>query len=670
MIFSRRLPIKISLFDILIICFYMYELLLIFTGINSMPTFICFTRIHIIIVIYFILRASLTKTSIIKELLLTISIFTCFLSVFAIISFSNVANSIYDLKLNSNITDFKFLFTPLGLMLNNWSSFLLISLCFQILCLYMYKDQKKNFIIIYFCIICSVFLLINSFIRGIYICLLIYSLFIAYFFYRKKMDTKVKRLLFFSILLIIGLSLPFHGGIIKTLKIFKTESQIRSLNSRVSIINEIFPVFIDKPYLGVGSSNFTQAKNTYNPNKANDTISNFQGNTIYQILIEKGIIGTILILCIFLYSIYILLIYKKNDKLYRYLILYTLIVSFVRELTYPSLFNHFECLLLLVVLLGITHNQFYAPKIFLKINLKYRMILGVPIIIVCSIVTFLLTRHHKNNLINELFLIELNKNNLNEAEEYIEMTDLNIATIINRSIVNWEKYKESGKKEYLDKTKLYMVEALKLNPSDVILIYNLAQIHKKEGNIDQYRYLISSLIDKYHGKLLFLIEKYKMETSIENLYNILINYPDFSDTKYWINTVKIDKQTEEILKTYIVGKKRDIDDTNDPILYAKYGKLLLWENDLIGAKYFLEKSLLMLPNLIEPRYNLSIIEYNNGNNELGNFYMKQYNFITKKRSISTSKENNKNYCLDKSYPIKFRSWYGYSTSPEKAIFFE
>ena len=146
---------------------------------------------------------------------------------------------------------------------------------------------------------------------------------------------------------------------------------------------------------------------------------------------------------------------------------------------------------------------------------------------------------------------------------------------------------------------------------------------------------------------------------------ILITNPRILQSSYYNSLSFNDQVCEKEIKDSIIGQNKNIVAANNPITYACCGKLLLWAGDTLLAKKYLENAILLLPNLIEPRYNLSLIEYSYGDKTKGELYMKQYKYLNR----NSIEDHDYNRCIDETYYYNFQQWYGVNTSSKEVIFY-
>lgn len=192
----------------------------------------------------------------------------------------------------------------------------------------------------------------------------------------------------------------------------ESESQKRSLAGRINSFSILLPTVAENPLMGVGTSNYSLATNTYNHEDDNNSYTNFAPNILSQILIEKGISGTVLWISVYLLMLWRLLTDRKCGKGRNLRIFCFLFISviLVREMTFPVLLTDLRMLMILSIFLAVFTNNCRECT---GRNFVLYQILGVISSVFLSIVVIFYylvfdndRKHyiaHKNNLENARF---------------------------------------------------------------------------------------------------------------------------------------------------------------------------------------------------------------------------------------------------------------------------
>ena len=183
--------------------------------------------------------------------------------------------------------------------------------------------------------------------------------------------------------------------------------------------------------------------------------------------------------------------------------------------------------------------------------------------------------------------------------------------MINRSLIysllgNWKKAEE------------YTILAIKKNPRDIQLLYNLARIYKKRGEMNLSQNILEHLTKMYPNNFLyqwgmfdFYYDQGKRVEAISYLVRVIELYPRMMDSSCWENLLERDYEMTFAVQMQL---KECVNETpSEPIMLANYAKIALALQDTVQAEKLYRKVVDILPNLIYPWYYLGVIEWNRGN---------------------------------------------------------
>lgn len=652
---------KINVVDICIFVYGLFDFCSIFISYSHYASLDNFINTYIILIFYFICRLVIRNENR-NRIILSVSLICTLFPLLYLIPFGMTFENIKFLHLGNYISDFKFILTPFGMSFNLWTTFLIYILLLQSLCILIYrKKAKKPYLkYIFLGFVFTISLLINSFSRGAYICLVIYIIGIFFLLLEAKINKKNKFIYVFMFIAIIGFASCFHfNDVVKTLKMTETISQQRSLDSRYTAIFTGFRLFAENPLWGVGVNNFSYGENFLCDSK--DTVTSFSGNILSQLLVERGCVGTIIALSLVISIFYLILSYKKSCSIKSFFLLLFCILT-VREFTYPGLLSCISCQLIFFLFVSLCQSYFGTFVFQIELKPRVSIMISIMLILLSGYISYYLYNKHEQITYNKKFVEAIEHNYLFEAEKIENKLGEGTGSNLNRSILYWNLYKKNKQAEYLSKAEKTLLIAIKDSPYDYVLWHNLAKIHELKGDFTQSNRILDSLERKHSKKLLFQLTSMTRNKELnEKVHNLLIRHPTMQQTIYY-KTLNYPKNAR-VIKNNLKSQSKKIMLMNDPILYANYGTLLWQCQDTILSKFFLEKALLQLPNLIEPRYNLSLIESALNNKEKADLYLEQYNFLThnSKKRI--------NECIDNSYYNYFFYWYGVPTSAKEVIFY-
>jgi tetratricopeptide (TPR) repeat protein len=669
--------IKITILDLFLIVLFIYDVISLFFSINFYNSFDHLFHTFIVLEYYFIIRLFFDKDKKIRTLLLTYSTLIFFLAIITVISFKNFSTNVYGAGFD-NLYDFKYLHTPMGKLLNIWES-ILIS-CFGLICLCQYYYRKNGNISFFCLVICFLigYNIIQSFSRGAYIALIVaiiaYALYYLLFCSKKNITIKVLVSCLLAVLFISAL--PNKKEIQRTLQFSETVSQKRSIDGRIKIATAVKYAW-DDHILGNGNANFSQAVNQYIYENDNNQFTSFSGNTIFQLIIEKGIIGFFFFLLLLMWMLYSFC-REIPHKPKLYIIFTVLLIISIRELSFPTLFEHFGVQLNIITILAIAQNSSKSKEIFLvKSHNKY-----IALFLIVNLSAFLIVNFffYSNEQNNHKFIQYMSKNDFVSAENCIAKTSKNTPFLINRSLLYWCIYKENEDTVSLEKSKKYLLEAYQHNPQDPMIKYNLSVIFKLDNNRDMSLRMLRELIKKYPNNSVYqiglftqLYEDGKTKESLPYFVSAIKNNPNLLETPMWRNF-----QTNDSLHANAIVKKLKDDllciDRKDPVLSAKYGKILLCLGDTLSAKSFLLSAVSQLPSLTKPWYYMSCIAYAENNIQEGDMFLRKAQFLNlndigqKGQLYINDNRNNYPYkFLSEKYLQKFKKWYK-NLSDERVVF--
>jgi tetratricopeptide (TPR) repeat protein len=590
-----------------------------------------------------------------------------------------------------NLYDVRYLQKPIGLILNVWGSYLIAFGGLIGFMLYVYRKNKYIFI---YSVILSITLshgIITTFSRAIYISFALFLAFIYVFIFSSVLSLKKKLLLSFSMLMLLSLlALPYKGDVFRTVRIVETSSQIRSIEGRMKMAKNTYKLYnqpsFDK-WLGVGNGNFSLANNQFQYENDNYPFTGYAGSVIFQVLIENGVIGLILLFTILLFLFYSLFKQFRTD-FGLYLILAAIVSFFMRELFFSSFIETIGIQFIIFALIAICqYKKNHIYKVTVSLNKKRKTVISLLLITLCIIETTLLYERNKDEEYNTKAISALKFNDLMTANAFIAKTNESLPYLINRSIINWALFRNINEYKYLHEAKRYLSKALDKNPSDNLLIYNYATILNVENKMDSSILILNQLISKYPNNSLYNIGMFNalykdgyVTLAKKYLVNAICLSPNVLESSFWKSIIKNDSiYGNTVLEEAITQISTDC---NDPIINAKNGKILLYYGDTIKAEILIHKSLHELPMLSKPWQNLAFIEYGRDNIEKGDLYMKQSYMLDKTDSISIS------YCINveekkhlimirtnqdinfytKYHILKFQRWYKSNTSADFLIF--
>lgn len=594
-------------------------------------------KVMFFIFIYYLSRIFLQKIKYAKVFFIGMGIYAFLLSLGAFFIFLFLQTA---LKIEgwNDASQFKRLFSPYGLLNNEWATIAIGLLPFPLLGAIYFKSSKTILTIsalAFACVNASV-LVTSS--RGAYLSLVLFWIIsISAILFLKLFPFKLLlKYIIIPFLLTTLFILPIRTPFFTTSAMNRTVSQQRSTQGRMDIMKNSFCQAQGHLILGVGSNNYPIINHLCKTNREDQGYSGFTNNTYLQILLEKGIIGVIGYTFLF----FSLLISIKNmisrsnnsqERLLLVIICSGLCSLAFRELFFSTLFYSQGVLLLTAVLMG--SSQSFKPLQAQAVKFTdYRIW-----IIIANI--FIIT--------NGWLLYQSNK-----ARQ--------AALAVAKSVEFWQLQQQAEAKKQLKKTLQLMPEvapyhaleglmmgqrnaqmdvtlagklppqqsvkrsitsyqkALILNPYDAGYHFNLAWLHYWEENRDTaqiFNHLNKALslepnASEYQIGAGLLLEFGWQDTTAAFLHyeRALRISPELLDAPFFKDIQQRNPLLASSLITSVTQYLKNQLTTNyNIILAARLGKFLLTTGDTIAAKSSLQQVLQALPDLNRPYYYLATI---------------------------------------------------------------
>lgn len=535
---------------------------------------------------------------------------------------------------------FRFLFRPLGYIPNVWAELSLISLGWFCLA------RRYSIFLSLFAILA----ILLSFSRGAYIALLVYL--ITWAITMKPLRQKIKiPVACLSATVIIGIF--FTSEFKNTLSMSSTVSQQRSTEWRVNAIISTWNILKEYPFFGQGNNSYTFAIDRISNQDSTQNYTSYAPNLLIQLLIEKGIIGTLfylilaIVICIYLW--------KHRFSTDVCIIGCTLLALFVKEMTQSTITSTpFTCFSVYILLALMQRKEESTENI--KTGTEYKNFLIPGIVLLIYVVGCIINKisYHNEEICKDSFA-ELAKGNTTNAAQLIEKTGKQVPYLVQRGILYTECYLKTKERTYADKAELSLAEAHERQPKDVHINYLQAYLYLQKGENEKASSLLTRLATCYPKNSLFLY------TLGENLYR---NGKKKKALAYWADAIYL---TPRLLSMKRITNLQHHDqvfydslkyqlctlDTiklRTPIDWARYGYIMYWYGNQQTATLYLKKAVTLLPNLATPwhllgeekKYRLLTFGAFQGDSS----YVPHEQEMTDKRLLYLA------------YKFKFQSWYG------------
>ena len=610
---------RFGLFDGLVLSLLLWEFVL---GIVTPGRNNCMEYLegqYVFTAYYFILRLILNNTIVVRRFLNISGIFVSLVAIISMVSFSIFRAHVYEAGFES-LYDFKYLYRPLGGLNNVWSTLMLMFMGLMSIPLLIYEKKWKGIaigIVSSFLVSASLML---SFSRGIYICLALVVLMTFGFVIFSDNRTCVKILKCAIVPLVISVTaFIYSGDVLRTARLMETESQQRSIEGRIDALDYTAMALDKRPLTGFGTGNYSLAVNEYAYENGNESFTNFAPNVISQLLLEKGIVGTILWGLIYLMEIIALFRCRFRNRRLQVLLFLLLTILIIREMTFASILTDRRHLAVLAILLAISQNNVIPNgKFFVVMEKKVGIV--VSILIFSGICTYQYG-FNRDRKAYEKYALAIENKDYFSAYRSLETAGNNVSTCLLASSSCLSIYKENNDSEYLVRAIDYMDRAIRLSPTDVRLLSFRSvlefYLHGKDAAIASLKKLVTRFPDNtsYRMQLARLLyECGDKSGAVPHFSKAIISSPSILESVKWEEFVNKDNETADLIISGV--KPIALQKPTDQILLSKYGKLLYLIGGYKVAEEYLEEAAAKLPNLKTPWEYLAKIKDTEENPEL------------------------------------------------------
>ena len=646
----KKGTIRFNLLDGLVLALWVWEFIIgMFTeGQNNCISYL--TGQYLFITYYFILRLGLRDVSTVKPFMRILLVFIFMISVISLVSFGLFAGLVYDAGFES-LYDFKYLYRPFGSLNNVWGTLMLMLLGIAAIPLLTYAQKGKEVIfgIIPFCLL--LVCLVCSFSRGIYICLALSMLLISYYILTSNDKTHIKLIKLISLaVVLIGMVFVFKNDALRTMRLVETESQQRSLQARVNALDYTWQALKNNPWMGCGTGNYSLAVNEYTFEHNGDSFTNMAPNVFSQLLLEKGVVGTVLWGLVFLIECIMLSKCSFVNRRGQVFLFLFLLVIFAREMSFAAILTDKRLLAALAIWLALSQCNISKEEnggvAFPKTVCMIMIIIGFSGLSVYHFIFW-----HDQKCYQDYSIFASEKDYVSAYEKVNQARD-NVASNVLASSACMAIYNEHQDGRYLSLAQKHIDRAVTFSPNDAYLLGCRAVVqyrNKKEKALGEAKSLVAKFPENTFYRLLLADMLYgvaKRKECIPHFTKAVIASPSILESKSWKEFVGNDRIVADDIM-YAIKLETEIK-PDDPLRLSRYGKLLYLLGDSTVAKEYLSEAAAMLPNLKTPWVYLAKIAGANASPEL-------LRHLAIWNDTSSSEDNN-DYS---NYNVKSMHWYLY-----------
>lgn len=483
---------------------------------------------------------------------------------------------------------FRFLYRPLGYITNQWAEVLLVLLGW--ICL-----ARRHISLLVFLIAVSICL---SFSRGAYIAL---GVFVLVWLIGMRPWNEKFRIPLLCVLAAICIGFCFPKEMTTTLRMNATVSQQQSTEARMDATQAAWKTFSESgyPMFGFGNGSYSFAIDHIQNQDSTQTYTNLAPNLIILILVEKGWLG--LVLGMLLFVAVCRLLWKKRNDIEACVVACTILAVGVKEMTQANLFN--LPLVWLLLYLMIAYLQRGDSK--LKTTLYARFSIPVVAIVFYGVFCVFIYSHEHKEVLCEEAVNAFRRNRFDEGAAYMEQTGDEASYCILRGLYYVRCYQKTDREDYVCKALSELQNAAIKQPDDVQIQYLRAYVYLLIDRTDLARPLLEELVRSFPANTLYRFGLWKcLYTDGQHK----VAFPHLLEAIRLTPRILTHSELAELERTDTVAYqtlRHDLSCLELPISpvpadYARLGYIAHWNGENEKAEKYLRQAVNILPNLSTP----------------------------------------------------------------------
>mgnify|MGYP001209329990 CR=1 FL=1 len=571
------------------------------------------------VLLYFSIRAFLQKE---KQERLFFVVLACFIILLALPGIGSFFFFRFTIEYEgfTGLVNFKSLFTPLGFLLNDWATIMLLSLAFVLVAL-----SRSRFNTIWFWVFISgtglvVMNIVCSFSRGAYLSLWLGILiFLALGLLLKVVPGKKMLLFCFGAILLQGLTaLPVKQDFLSTAGMTGTTSQSRSVEGRMELWKIAGKIIGEAPLAGVGNGQFSLHAYQYLARHEDADTTTRSTNSYLQLLAEKGIF-VFSVWAVFMVLLLLTLFrrIRKNprDGLTELLVLSVFIAVLFRELSFSTFFEEQQMQSLFFVLAGWVVNL--DRKRVIRFHLSNRV--WMPgLILLFAFSSGILILFQLAGKRNDRFIEQYQQGDYPAALESISAAirfDAESPLLLaNKGLLLATMAQADSTKSGTSGNSLACYrEAVKNSPFDPYLRFNLAWLYASAGKTDSADYEQDKACELAANTGLFRLGYQQSHQDSapdwKNIQKAVRLSPGLLDSPFMKSLQTRYPGSFDSIPVHVIDSLEEkLRNNNSPILESRLARIVLQAGDTSRAAGLFEGVTRQLPNLDRPWYYLGMIK--------------------------------------------------------------
>ena len=514
-----------------------------------------------------------------------------------------------------DLTQFRYLYLPMGMFSNDWASIMLAFLPFAAASFFSLPKPYHRLAVVA-CVLISLAVIV-SFSRGAIFCFILYNVLtivlLLYYRMHKFSHLALGCVIWFSVLALV--CIPVRAPLLTTLAVTETNSQVRSIEGRINKWKDARQLFIQYPVTGAGSGNFALRTEPIS-NQREGSYTSRSTNSLMQLAAEKGIIGFSaygLFLTVWAFGMFKTLRLRQKHHIAAMICGAGIIPCLLRETTFSTLFDKPTLLLLVILLLWFSTNAYLGGR-KIKIRSEWALLLLVPIIFF----GVLHTRQKNAARNNKTFVraYEKGDDGWGKLQKSLRLWPNNALLHANEGIYMLSQIPGYDSLVFLSanfhdsmiyRAKIAFEKAVALNPADAAFHSNLGVLHWATGDTaNALQHLEQSLEIAPHQPIFHVLcgmaRMDDRDYSLQRFMRAVYYSPDILDSKWFY-----DLQTRDstLAVSIVSDAQAMLSDSlaryvNDHLLRARLAKILLHRGKTEVAENLLQEVTQAMPNLNRP----------------------------------------------------------------------
>lgn len=537
---------------------------------------------------------------------------------------------------------FRFLFRPLGYITNVWAEVLLVLLGW--VCLI----RKYSGIFIFLTVLALLF----SFSRGAYIALGVYL--ICWLLFVKSKQEKI-RLFAVSMAAIVLTGICFPREMKTTLQMNRTVSQQQSTEGRINATQAGWDTFRQRPIFGYGNGNYTFAIDQTLNQDITHSYTSYAPNILVQLLIEKGIIGSLLyqILAIAICRTII----KRRKQPESCMLGCLLLALMTKEMAQATLLSTpFSLFMVYAMLAFLQKEEFPEEETEHKPAVSGYLLPAITTVCYIGYIFFILQQDLDESHLRQS-IAAFEKGQYTEAIRLMKQNGEQTPNLVNRGLLYMQYYRKTGDPKAVEAAELALQKARQQQPEDIHIRYLLARLYIDSKAFGKALPMAEELAIHYPKNSLYLSAlsdvlylQGEKEAALQPLVNAIRYMPRLLTGKRIRDLQQNDPvfflALQQQLATLVPSP------TDGPADYARLGYITRWCGNQSVAEEYLRKAVEGMPNLATPWHLLG----DDNKYRLLLFGAFQKNLSSTK--LPEEKEMSDHLLLKNAYQPKFTNWYG------------